>query len=382
MPRKLILTPVLVPLLATGLLVQGMVPVVRVQIVYEALDQDMSAQIVAFLSTVFALLPVFLAVPMGRFNDRGSPPSATFLGGLALMAATALLWGLPPSLPVLIAASAILGVGQMLCISSLQVVVSICSSRAHKDAVLGNYMVATSLGHALGPLFVGLKEGIYPLAIGAAALIIGAAVLLIRAMPMRRLSEDARKVPLAEIARTEGLPWIVVTGAICVTALDLLLVFMPILGEARGLAPATVGFLLSLRAFASMLSRVIFGWAVRRFRRMQVMLVSVTVSGLGLVLLMLPLSTPLLAATLLLIGFGIGIAITSTIALTMRIAPPTARGTALSLRLTANKVAQVGFPLLAGLLVGPLGVGGIFALIGASLLAAPLAHPRRLTLSD
>ena len=101
-----------------------------------------------------------------------------------------------------------------------------------------------------------------------------------------------------------------------------------------------------------------------------------------MVLLMLSLSTPLLAATLLLIGFGIGIAITSTIALTIRIAPPTARGTALSLRLTANKVAQVGFPLLAGLLVGPLGVGGMFALIGASLLAAPLAHPRRLTLSD
>lgn len=371
MARKQILTPVVVPLLATGLLVQGLVPVVRVQIVYEALDQNMSAQIVAFLSTVFALLPVFLAVPMGRFNDRGSPPRATILGGLALMAATALIWLLPPTLLVLAAASAVLGVGQMLCLSSLQLVVSICSSRSHKDAVLGNYMVAMSLGQAVGPLFIGLREGIYLLAIAVAALIIGASVLLMRAVPIRRLAEDARKVPLAEIARTEGLPWIIVTGAICVTALDLLLAFMPILGEARGLAPATVGLLLSLRAFASMLSRLIFGRAVRRLGRMRLMLVSVTVSGVGLVLLMLPLSTPLLAAALFLIGFGIGIAINSTIALTMRIAPPTARGTALSLRLTANKLAQVGFPLLAGLLVVPLGVGGVFALIGASLLAAP-----------
>ena len=183
---------------------------------------------------------------------------------------------------------------------------------------------------------------------------------------------------MRQIAATRGLPWIVLTGSICVTAQDLLLAFMPVLGEERGIAPATIGFLLSLRAIASMLSRLAFSSAVQAVGRLRLMLGSAVVGGAGLLLLALPLPVWALALALVVAGFGIGIALTSSIAMTLEIAPPAARGTALSLRLTANRISQFAVPLLAGFVVAPMGAAGIFGLTGAALIGATVVHPRGL----
>lgn len=379
--RRQILTPVILPLLMAGLLVQAVVPLMRISVTYEALGQGMGAQVIGLLAAVFSVLPVFLSVPIGRFNDRGAAAWAAVLGTLAVLAGCLVLWLLPATLPSLLVATAVLGIGQTLCVSSMQLIAMIASSRAHRDSILGNYMVAMSLGQAIGPLFVGLTAWIYPVAATAALCSLAAALILVRVVPGRKTDRAAERIPLSRIAATRGLPWIILTGSICVTALDLLLAFMPVLGEARGLAPATVGLLLSLRAVASMLSRLMFGPAVRRFGRMRLTLGCVVLSGAGLLMLALPLPTAVLGVALFVTGFGLGITLTSTIALTMQIAPAGARGTALSLRLTANRLAQFGVPLLAGLIVAPLGAGGIFALTGAILLTSPLARPRGLPLS-
>jgi MFS family permease len=380
-PRRQIIGPVILPLLAAGLLAQAFVHLLRVTVTYEALGQGMGAGIVGLLSAVFSLLPVFLTVQIGRFNDRGYAAWAAVLGTVCLLAGSLILWILPASLASLLVATAVLGVGQTLFVSSLQLIAMISSSRAHRDGILGNYMVAMSLGQAIGPLFLGLGDLIFPLAAAGAVLTLIASLLLLRAVPVRRRARAAEKIPLSRIAKTRGLPWIILTGAICVTALDLMLAFLPVLGEARGVAPATIGLLLSLRAAASMVSRVLFGRAVRLFGRMRLMLGSVAIAGAGLLALALPLPVWGMGLALFAAGFGLGIALTSTIALTAEIAPSGVRGTALSLRLTANRIAQFGLPLMAGLVVAPMGAGGIFALTGAALLVAILSRPRSLPLS-
>ncbi len=380
-PRRQIIGPVILPLLAAGLLAQAFVNLLRVSVTYEALGQGMGAGIIGLLSAVFSLLPVFLTVQIGRFNDRGYAAWAAVLGATALLAGSIILWAVPATLASLLVATAVLGVGQTLFVSSLQLIAMISSSRAHRDGILGNYMVAMSLGQALGPLFLGFGEMIFPLATTGAILTLIASLLLLRAVPLRRRARAAEKIPLSQIAATRGLPWIILTGAICVTALDLMLAFLPVLGEARGVAPATVGLLLSLRAIASMVSRVMFGRAVRLFGRLRLMLGSVAIAGVALLTMVLPLPVWGMGVALFAAGFGLGIALTSTIALTVEIAPRAVRGTALSLRLTANRIAQFALPLLAGLVVAPMGAGGIFALTGGALLVATLSRPRSLPLS-
>lgn len=380
-PRRQIIRPVILPLMAAGLLAQAFVHLLRISATYEALGQGMGAGVVGLLSAVFSLLPVFLTVQIGRFNDRGHAAWAAVIGAGALLAGAVILWVVPASLVSLLLATAVLGVGQTLFVSSLQLVAMVSSTRAHRDSILGNYMVAMSLGQALGPLMLGLGDWVLLVATAGGVATLAAALFLLSAVPARRRKGEAQKIPLAQIARTRGLTWIIVTGALCVTALDLLLAFLPVLGEARGLAPATIGLLLSLRAISSMASRALFGRAVRLLGRMRLTLAAVALAGSGLLGLALPLPVWTLGLATCATGFGLGIALTSTIALTMQITPVGVQGTALSLRLTANRLAQFVVPLLAGLIVAPLGVGGIFTLTGAALLAAPLSSPRKLAVS-
>ncbi|MFP9139193.1 MFS transporter [Devosia sp. XGJD_8] len=242
-------------------------------------------------------------------------------------------------------------------------------------------MVAMSLGQAVGPLFFGLPSDGWLLpaipVIGSALLIVATLVLL-HVVHVRKSARKPTKVPLREIAATPGLLWIVLTGSICVASLDLLLAFLPVLGEERGIAPATIGLLLSIRAAASLIPRLVFGQAVRRFGRMPLMLASSGMGGAGQLLIALPLPVREMALALVLIGTGLGIALTSSVGLTIDIAPARARGTALSMRLTAHRLAQFFLPLAAGLIAAPLGVAGIFGVTGATLLTALFARPRAL----
>ncbi len=379
--RRQILLPVVLPLLLAGLLAQAVLPLLRLVMTYQVLDQGMGPQVVALLSAVFSLLPIFFSVAIGRFNDTGAIALSPVFGAVAMMAGCLMMY-LPPGLPVLLVVSATLGLANTLFVSSLQMIAASSSSRAHRDSVLGNYMVAMSLGQALGPMFIGLTTDpfwLYLTPVLGSVVVLVATLALLRAVPRRKGKTSGVRIPLSRIAATRGLPWIILTGSICVTALDLLLAFMPVLGEMRGWPPATVGLLLGVRAAGSMLSRLMFGRAVRWLGRMRLMLLSTGLAGIGLVTLALPLPLWLGIAAMSGVGVGLGIALTSSVALTMQIAPPSARGTALSLRLTANRLAQFCLPLLAGLAVVPLGGGGIFALTGLVLLAAPLARPRGLS---
>lgn len=378
MSKRQILRPVVLPLLVGGLLVQAVVPLARIVTTYRALDLGLGVEYIGLLSAVFSLLPVFLTVAIGRFNDRGRVAMATVSGAIGILIGCLVLWLMPASLPTLIVGTAILGTGQTFCLSSLQLIASTSSSRAHRDSMLGNYMVAMALGQAIGPLFVGLPTGsdwVLVIPVLGSLLLLIFAVLLLRVTPSRHGSKASSNIPLKQIAATRGLAWIVLMGSICVTAQDLLLAFMPVLGVEHGISPAVIGVLLSARAVASMASRIVFSQAVRLLGRMRLMLVSASIGGAGLLILALPLPVWAMAIALAAAGFGLGIGLTSSIALTLEIAPPAARGTALSLRLTANRIAQFSVPLLAGLIVAPFGAAGIFGLTGAALLGVAAARP-------
>ena len=50
--------------------------------------------------------------------------------------------------------------------------------------------------------------------------------------------------------------------------------------------------------------------------------------------------------------------------------PAAARATAISLRLTANRLGQFLIPLGAGIVAGALGIGSVFAVMAASLVGS------------
>lgn len=381
MPRRQILSPVILPLLLSGFLVQSLVPAVRIITSYRALDAGYGVQTIGLISAAFSILPVFLTVTIGRFNDSGGAGKAITAGALVGLLACVIFWLGPEGLSTLIAANALLGIGQTMVLAGLQVVTSRASSLAHRDTVLGNYMVAISMGQAVGPLAIGLtqdKAVLLFMPVAASVLLLAAAVVLQRRMPRWHGAKDGIALPLSEIAAIRGLWWIVCLGSICVAAQDLLLAFLPVLGIERGYSPTVIGVLLSIRAAAAMASRLLFGRAVRRYGRMRLTLMTAGLGGVSLLMLVLPLPVWAIALAMAATGFGLGITLTSSVALTMSIAPPRARGTALSMRMTVIRIAQFTIPLAAGLAVTALGAGGTFALSGTAILGALAALPRNL----
>lgn len=379
--RRQILIPIVLPIMAAGLLVQSTIPLARILTTYAALDLGFGPQVVGLLSAAFAILPIFLTVLLGRVNDRGGAAASATAGSIAILAGCLALWLVPASLASLLIATTTLGIGQTLVLASMQLMISRSSSRVHRDAMLGNYMVAISLGQAMGPLFIGSGAGFIVPVAGAALLLLAVAALL-RARPRRKAHSVAVEIPLSQIAATRGLPWLIVLGSICVASQDLILAFLPVLGAERGIPPAVIGVLLSIRAVAAMLSRIVFSWMVRRHGRMSVTIFASAIGGIGLLALGFPLPVWSLALGLALTGFGVGMALISTVALTLVIAPPAARGTALSLRLTANRIAQFAISLLTGLVIAPLGAAGVLAVAGAALTCAAVSAPRGILTRD
>lgn len=364
--------------MVAGLLVQATVPLTRVLTTYSALDIGLGPQTVGLLSATFAILPVFLTIGLGRFNDRGGARTSAMAGGMCILVATAILMLAVPTFSVLIVATSILGIGQTLVLAAMQLMISRSSSRVHRDKMLGDYMVAISMGQAIGPLFLAWEGNRLAVPFVGAVLLVAALAILWRVAPRPRGRAKAAKVPLSTIASTRGLRWLIVIGSICVASQDLVLAFFPLLGEERGISPAMIGALLSLRAAAAMVSRLFFSRAVRRFGRSSVMTWSLVSGGAGLISLGLPVPAWAMAVSMIAVGFGIGVALTSTIALTLMVAPTSARGTSLSLRLTANRVAQFCLPFVASLIVGPLGSAGVLAVSGIALWGVTSLRPRSL----
>ena len=170
-----------------------------------------------------------------------------------------------------------------------------------------------------------------------------------------------------------GLTAIILVSIVTVVAQDLIVVYLPLLGADRGMSVDAVGTLLAIRAFASMLSRLMFARLHAVFGRIRLTVISTFVSAVAYALLALPLPLWLMYSAIALAGFALSIAITASIAGVLAIASGGAIGTANSLRTMANRIGQFIIPILASFIAAAIGTGSIFVMIGISLAASGAA---------
>jgi MFS family permease len=180
-------------------------------------------------------------------------------------------------------------------------------------------------------------------------------------------------MPVGRLLKLRGFPAVMLSSVVTVTALDLLVIYLPALGAERLIDANNIGLLLTVRAAASLVSRTFYARLIFAIGRMPLTLASMLGSAAGFLVLALPLSLPTMYVVLVLLGFAMGIASTLTLSGVMYIAPPEVCGTALTLRMTGNRVGQIVFPALAGLVAAATGVGGILLALGVGLAASGIA---------
>jgi predicted MFS family arabinose efflux permease len=97
---------------------------------------------------------------------------------------------------------------------------------------------------------------------------------------------------------------------------------------------------------------------------------SLLLAAAGLMVLALPLPLWVLYIGAVASGYGLGISSTLAFSGMVQLAPANVRATALSVRLTGNRIGQVAFPSVASFFAAFAGAGGVFAIIAISLVIA------------
>ena len=372
----------LVPLLLAAAAVQAVIAIARVTTSYRVVELDLPVIWLGIISTAYAILPAFIALRLGRFIDRGHDALATWIGAGLIVAGCGGLLVSGASMPLLLAATAVLGIGNLFAIVSQQMLCVRCSRLRSRESVFGNYMVACAVGQGLGPLIVGWAGGdatVPPtqllfgagLALSAVAL---AGAAAIRPSRHRGLGQGGKEItPVRQLLRLPGLWAVMLASVITVTAGDLIVIYLPLLGAERAIDANNIGGLLTARAVASMAARLIYARLIAGFGRIPLMVASLVGGSAAFACLAISMPVWLLYAATASTGFTVGIANTITVTSVVAMTSAGVRATANSLRVTGNRIAQVTLPFGASLVAALAGAAGIFIIIAASLVASGAA---------
>jgi MFS family permease len=365
---------------------QAAVYLVRPATSYKALELGVDPGLLGLVVASFSILPVFLAVFIGRAADRGKEKQILLIGAALLLISGAGLLFASPSLPALLGWNLILGVGHLMSLIGEQSRLASATNR-NMDKVFGFYTMVTAVAQAVAPLMLGVLggEAVVPdTSVLLRAYLVGAFGVLVTGILMARhrrgrpapgSAKDqvklrtALRVPPA--ARNTLIASIGLSMMVLCT-IDLLQVYLPALAVERGISTQAVGVLLALRAAATVLSRLAMDRLVRAVGRARLLLGSTGISALLIALLVLPLPTPWMATLLVLAGLGLGIGQPLSMSVVSMAATAGTRGTWMSIRLLGNRLGQAVIPVGVGIFATAMGAGGVFLALGVATTAATL----------
>ncbi|MER6347472.1 MFS transporter [Streptomyces sp. NPDC001595] len=357
---------------------QGAVSMARPAVSYRALALGADERAVGVIAGVYALLPLFAAVPLGRRTDHGR--CAPLLpAGVVLISGGCVLSGQAGSLGAMAVWSGVMGLGHLAFVIGAQSLVARQSAPHEQDRNFGHFTIGASLGQLIGPIAAGALIGGPDMAgTSALALLVagaGAAVAFTslwriehrRTTPASRPAAGAR-VPVSGILRARGVPAGILISLSVLSATDILTAYLPVLGEHRGIAPSVIGLLLSLRAAATIACRLVLTPLLRLLGRTALLTVTCLLAAVLCAGVAVPVPVWALAVMLAALGFCLGVGQPLSMTTVVQAAPEGARSTALALRLTGNRLGQVAAPATAGLVAGVVGVAAPFVMLGVLLL--------------
>ncbi|TDD05090.1 MFS transporter [Nonomuraea deserti] len=366
------------PLLVVhAILVQVISYGLRPSLSYAVIELGYGSVWLAVLAVMFALPPLILAVATGRLVDRVGERPSMVIGGAALTGASAIALVASEHLALLIAATALLGIGIIFSMVAEQSAVTGQARRRGMDTVFGVYTFITSLGQGVGPLLLlmppapgTLSPPLEPIAAacGLASLVTLAASFGFgshhRATPE---PTSGSRWPARRLLAIPGMYRALLVSGLILASIDVTLAYLPALAHSRGIAPGWVTAMLAARSLMTMASRINLGSLVRMLGRRKLTVAACAVSALALCGLPLPMPVGVLIGLTAVYGFASGLGQPMTMVWVTRLTPSGTQGTVLSLRIAGNRLAQTLIPAASGAAAAVSGVSGVLLLTGAAL---------------
>ena len=364
-----------------GVLVQIITGMVRVTTSYRIVELQLDVIWYGIIPATFALFPIFLAVSVGRFIDRNHDAHAAMIGsGMMVVAVVGLRFADSPW--TIMPWTALFGVGHLFLMASHQMLCVRAAGDHNRDSVFGNFLMMTGIGQGLGPFIVGWVGGearvpdtafLFSIGIGVGLAAFVVSLCLPPARHVAVTKRDAAPMSVGKLLRIPGFFTVLTASVVTMSAQDLVVLYLPLLGVERGLGVREVGIILTIRSIAAVVSRIGYARMVMAIGRTPLTFLSMALGGAAFVTLAMPVPVLVLQMAAAVLGVGLGIATALSLTSVVELAPADVRGTALSLRITGNRIGQASMPFLGSLLAASAGASGVLAFTGLALAASGLA---------
>lgn len=353
--------------------IQAGVYVVRPMITYRAVDLGADAVLVGLVGSAFAIAPLIFAIQMGKWVDRGRDGTALVVGSFLALAVTVGLIFFE-SLAFLFLAMPLLGIGHLFAMTGGQTMIANRSPDPKYERNFGLLTFYASVGHAIGPFVGGVlaDRGGIEVEVNS-ALWFAVALFVLAGLSVAALYKKSQRERSAQVVNAgavkrvlsvKGYKPAIFVAASSTAVVDVMLIFLPLLGRELGLGSSQIGILLAIRGIASMGVRIVLGRINDRFGMKLILNAGALITLLGSLSIAFITDFFWLAVAIAITGFAMGIGQPATMAWVSRISDPDHRGLAISIRLSSNRLGQVAVPVVAGAIAAS-GTGAVFFLLAA-----------------
>jgi len=311
-----------------------------------------SAWLISVLASVYAIVPMILAVMSGRWSDRFGVKTPLVVGTL-LLGAALLVPGAWSSLESLMVAATLIGAGHILYQVSMQNAVGHLSTESTRTRNFAAYSLTVSLSAVLGPFAAGVT--IEQFDYSAAFILLGATALTAscllavfrgrlpgRSRPTSRLERGA----VLHLLAIPPLRKVIVVSAVVMAAYDLFSFYLPLHAREAGLSAASIGVILAFFGAAAVIVRIALPSLVARFGDERLLTVCLVLAAVSYAALPLAQDLVTLVIVSFLIGLTLGCGPALLVPMTYARAPEGCSGEALGLRLSASYGAHCAVPLM------------------------------------
>ncbi len=342
----------------------------RVAASLAALEMGVSTFSIGLLLSFYALLPMFLSVPGGRWVDRVGM-RLPMLAGTGLLVFAAMVPLLAWDIGGLYLSSITMGLGFMMFHLAIQKATGVIGGEAARKSNFSLLALGFSVSGFIGPVLIGVAIDLFGhrLAFGFLALAPLAAWIGLHRFPFARLlPHEPPPVPdpagaparLVDLVATPELRRLYLSVVLLSSVWDVHQFMVPLYGAKIGLSASKIGLVLSAFALATFLVRMALPVLARRIAEWPLILSAMSVSAVIYLLYPFFPSHGAMVALSFTLGLGLGVAQPMVMVVLHHASPPDRVGEAAGLRLTLINGTQTFLPTAFGAFGGAFGLSVIF----------------------
>ena len=347
----------------------------RITVALAALDQRASPLSVGVLMSLYAVVPMLMAVQAGRLVDRVGAFRPIVIAGTVLVLGM-LAPAASPALPVLFGSAVVVGTSFMLQHIALNHVIGNLGEPADRPVNFSWFALGYSTSGFLGPLLAGFTIDLvghrWAFLLLTVPPIAGTLLLAwkrgVPPMPAEPKG-GAGKRSVADLLRNPRLLPVFLFSTLLASGWDMYTFVIPIYGTQIGLSASTIGIVMSSFALATFVVRLFMPSMVRRLSAWSVVCAALVVAGTAYALFPLAKQAPLLMALSFLLGLGLGSAQPMIMSALYAASPPGRQGEVVGMRTTMINASTTFMPLAFGALGTALGVAPVLWAMAGALLA-------------